>query len=228
MMSARRIAEGVQTRIHRHVLDPWHDRRLGIDASGFHRPENLALEGRNAEHASEYFGTPSWVFGRALDALGLDTRQFVFVDFGSGKGRILLLAAARQFLRVEGVELSRALHEVASKNIDRAKELGVVCSPIVAYQMDVTEYDVPKEPFIFYFFNPFGETVVSQLLDNFEASLRNWPREGYLIYVNAKHRNCFDRRRFLEEMPRSMWAKTIDRLISPWPVVTYRTRSADR
>lgn len=224
MMSATRLAEGVQARIHRHVLDPWQDRRLGIDASGFHLPDELALEGRNAEHANEYFGTPSWVFGRALDALGPDTQRFVFVDLGSGKGRTLLLAAARPFLRVEGAELSEAMHRVALKNIARAKNLGVVRSPIVAHHKDVTEYELPKEPFILYFFNPFGEMVVSQLLDNLDASLCDFPREGYIIYLNAKHKNCFDRRSFLQEMPRSIWAKTMNRLISPWSIVTYRTR----
>jgi len=225
VMSATRIAEGVQARIHRHVLDPWHDRRLGIDASGLHWPDELALPGRNAAHANEYFGTPSWVFGRALDALGLETRRFVFVDLGSGKGRSLLLAAGRPFLRVEGVELSEAMHRVALRNIARAKEAGALCAPVVAHRKDVTDYELPKEPFILYLFNPFGEAVVSKLLDNLEASLRDCPREGYLIYLNAKHRHCVDRRFFLQEMPRSTWAKAMDRLISPWPIVTYRTRS---
>jgi SAM-dependent methyltransferase len=225
VMSAARMAEGVQARIHRHVVDPWHDRRLGIDASGLHWPDEMALQGRNAAHANEYFGTPSWVFGRALDALGLDTRRFVFVDLGSGKGRTLLLAAERPFLRVEGVELSEAMHRVALSNIARAKEAGVLCAPIVAHHKDAIDYELPMEPFIIYLFNPFTEPVVSLLLDNLEASLRACPREGYFIYLNAKHRNCFDRRLSLREMPRSTWAKAMDRLISPWPIVTYRTRS---
>ena len=100
-----------------------------------------------------------------------------------------------------------------------------MCAPVVAHRKDVTDYELPKEPFILYLFNPFGEAVVSKLLDNLEASLRDCPREGYLIYLNAKHRNCVDRRLFLQEMPRSTWAKAMDRLISPWPIVTYRTRS---
>lgn len=228
MISAARMIEGVQTRVHRHLLDPWQDRRLGIDASGWHLPGELALEGRNAAHASEYLGSPSWVFNRTLDRLGLDTKRFVFVDLGSGKGRTMLLAAQRQFLRVEGVELSDSMHRAALENIDRARNLGTVRAPIVARNMDVTDYELPEEPFVFYLFNPFGEAVISQLLDNVEASLRNRPREGYFIYLNAKHSETFGRRSFLEEIPRSIWAKTMDRLISPWPIVTYRAQRADR
>ena len=135
-----------------------------------------------------------------------------------------MLAARRPFLRVEGVELSGAMHHAALRNIARAKELGRVRSPIVAHQKDVAEYEPPKEPFILYLFNPFGEAVISHLLDRLDVSLHNCPREAYFIYLNAKHRNCFDRRPFLQEMPRPIWARRMDRLVSPWPLVTYRAR----
>src|SRR5712691_7958897 len=144
MMSVARITQGVQARIHRHVLDPWQDGRLGIDASGLHWPDELALQGCNVQQANEYFGTPSWVFSRALDALGLETSRFVFVDLGSGKGRTLLLAAKRPFLRIEGVELSEAMHRVALRNIARAREAGALCAPVVAHRKDVTDYELPR------------------------------------------------------------------------------------
>jgi hypothetical protein len=92
--------------LHRHLLDPWQDWRLGIDASGRHWPSELSLQGANAEQASEYIGTPTWVLSRALDRLGINPRDFVFVDLGSGKGRVILRAGARPFRRVEGVEFS--------------------------------------------------------------------------------------------------------------------------
>ena len=90
------------------------------------------------------------------------------------------------------------MHRVALRNIARAKEAGALRAPVVAHRKDVTDYELPKEPFILYLFNPFGEAVVSKLLDNLEASLRDCPREGYLIYLNAKHRHCVDRRLFLQ------------------------------
>jgi cyclopropane fatty-acyl-phospholipid synthase-like methyltransferase len=58
---------------------------------------------------------------RALDRLQLDPRDFVFVDLGSGKGRVILRAATRPFRRVEGVEFSEPLHRVALRNIDNAR-----------------------------------------------------------------------------------------------------------
>jgi SAM-dependent methyltransferase len=225
MISVSRIAQGMQARIHRHLLDPWQDRRLGIKATGLVRPSELRLEGRNAEHSNEYFGTPSLVLDRGLDALQLDHPRFVFVDLGCGKGRVLLRAAMRPFRRVEGIELSGAMHEVAVENIELAKPL--VRAPVVARHGDVTEYELPTEPLVLYLFNAFGSAVIVQLLQNLEASLRAHPRECYFIYLNPVHKEQFARCSFLQEMPRPGLAKIVDRLISPWPLATYRYAPAE-
>jgi hypothetical protein len=98
--------------LHRHLLDRWQDWLLGIDASGRHWPSELSLQGPNAEQSTEYIGSPTWVLSRALDRLQLNPRDFVFVDLGSGKGRVILRAATRPFRRVEGMEFSEPLHRV--------------------------------------------------------------------------------------------------------------------
>ena len=225
MISVSRIAQGMQARIHRHLLDPWQDRRLGIKATGLVRPSELRLEGRNAEHSNEYFGTPSLVLDRVLEGLQIDYPRFVFVDLGCGKGRVLLRAAMRPFRRVEGVELSGAMHEVAVGNIELAKPL--VHSPVVAHHRDVTEYELPAEPLVLYLFNAFGSAVIVQLLHNLEASLRAHPRECFFIYLNPVHKEQFARYSFLQEMPRPGLARIVDRLISPWPLVTYHYTPAE-
>jgi predicted RNA methylase len=46
-----------------------------------------------------------------------DLSDFVFIDVGSGKGRVLLAAAQYKFKRVLGVELTQELHEHAQRNI---------------------------------------------------------------------------------------------------------------
>lgn len=220
---ASRFFQGAQTRVHRHVLDPWQDSRLAINAAGQHRPGELSLEGRNAPHATEYFGSPSWVVDRALDALKLDPSRFVFVDFGCGKGRVLLRAATRSFRRVEGIELSRPMYEIALENIDHAKTAGLVRSPVVVHHSDVAAYALPEEPLVLYMFNSFGAVVLRQLLENVNRSLRECPRECYFIYLNPVHQDQFDQGSILQELPKSGWAKMVDALISPWPLVTYGT-----
>ena len=48
-----------------------------------------------------------------------DFSQYTFVDVGSGKGRMLFVAAEYPFRRVVGVEFSNQLHVEALENIKR-------------------------------------------------------------------------------------------------------------
>lgn len=220
---AERVKRGVQVRLHRHVLDRTYDRANEIETNGLVLPDALALRGDNAMHASEYEPTPTIVFRRMINSLPSDLHGFVFIDLGSGKGRTLLLAAHHPFRRIECVELSLEMHEIALKNI------AATCLPsanITAHNMDATEYEIPLEPFVLYMFNPFQEAVLARVLGNVEQSLRRLPREAYILYVNAKHKDLLDSAEFLEAMPRFPWVRALDRLISPWPLAFYRTFSA--
>jgi tRNA G46 methylase TrmB len=54
-----------------------------------------------------------WTFRNLL----INPAEYSFVDFGSGKGWVLIAAAERPFLQVIGVEFSKDLHEAAVANI---------------------------------------------------------------------------------------------------------------
>ena len=225
MPLAKTIAHALQDRVHFHLFDRWTDRRLGIDAAGMHSPAELSLKGENAAHAVEYSATPTWIFRRLVDRLPIDPWEFVFVDYGCGKGRVIALAAERPFLRVEGIELSQDLHRTAESNIATAQRTGALRAPVVVHHRDATEYELPREPLVIYLFNPFGEQVIIRVLDKIEASLREKPREAYVVYVNAIHRHCLERRPFLREIPRSSWTKRVERLMMRWPSAVYRAQS---
>ena len=225
MRFAKSVAYALQDRIHFHLIDRWNDQRLGIDAAGMHTPAELSLRGENAEFAVEYYATPTWLFRRLVNSLEIDVGRFVFVDYGCGKGRVLALAAERPFLRVEGVELSEDLHRLALGNIAKARNSGALRAPVVVHHQDATAYELPKHPLVIYLFNPFGEKVVARVLDAIQSSLRETPRDAYVIYANAIHRHCFDRSTCLEEVPRSAWARTLDRLTTRWPMAIYRARA---
>jgi hypothetical protein len=198
--------------LHRHLLDPWQDWRLGIDASGRHWPSELSLQGPNAEQAAEYIGTPTWVLSRALDRLGIDPRNFVFIDLGSGKGQVILRAGARPFRRVEGVEFSEPLHRLAIGNIASAKAAGHLRAPVVSRNLDATKYDLPREK------------VMQQFAERLLASLRAQPRSAIFIYLNPQHPECLGDA--FEPLPPSPRQAALDRLISPWPLAIYRYREA--
>jgi hypothetical protein len=161
---------------------------------------------------------------RALDRLNIDPRDFVFVDLGSGKGRVILRAGARPFHRVEGVEFSEPLHRQAVRNIAAAKAARHLRAPVLAHNLDVTKYDLPREKLVIYSFSPFGKTVMQQFVDRLVASLRAHPRDCYFIHLNPQHPECLGDA--FEPVTPSPRQAAFDRLISPWPLVTYRYRQA--
>ena len=119
-----------------------------------------------------------WIFRN----LPIDCQQYSFVDFGSGKGRVLVAAAVHHFIQVIGVEYSMDLHEEALRNIQSARRLR--CRKVRSVWMDATEFDIPKTPCILYFYNPFGMQIMERVLSNVQASLKYLPRPLFIVYVN--------------------------------------------
>jgi hypothetical protein len=98
------------------------DTRFGVDTGGLIHPTELALDQPNQIHAVSYRGSDPKYFSDAIASLPIDYAQFVFIDFGSGKGRPLLLATQFPFKHIIGVEFSEELHRIAEENIQTISE----------------------------------------------------------------------------------------------------------
>jgi SAM-dependent methyltransferase len=107
---------------------------------------------------------------------------FSFVDFGSGKGRVLVAAARYPFLQAVGVERSSELHQAALANLRSAR--GLKCTSVTSICMDAADYSVPNTPCVLFFYNPFRGETMNRVLSNIAASLARWPRPVFIIYVN--------------------------------------------
>lgn len=141
-------------------------RELGLD-----RPERRRYE------ASGWF-----YLRRALRGVRV-TPEDVFVDFGSGKGRVVIQAARLPFGRVVGVELAPELTEMARANVE-AMRPSLACQEVELVTADATEYEVPDDMTIAYLHNPFGGEAFRKVIDNIVRSLDANPRPFRLIYVN--------------------------------------------
>jgi SAM-dependent methyltransferase len=118
----------------------------------------------------------------AITALGENLERFVFVDYGCGKGRALILAAGYPFRRIVGVEFAASLADVARENV---ATLGAAAPRIDVHTMDATDFAPPPGPLVLYFFNPFGAPVLRQILERVRTSIARVPRPVYLILVEA-------------------------------------------
>lgn len=99
--------------ITRSVLSGWvFDWRYGTDTGGHIEQHKLAVTSANQQHAEVYLASKAGPTGLLFRQLALPKRA-TFVDFGAGKGRVLLLAAQYGFARVIGVEFAADLSRIA-------------------------------------------------------------------------------------------------------------------
>lgn len=174
------------------------DRRFRVATAGVVTPQQLHYTADQQQHAVEYCSTSNYRFGRLLSKLPIDHSMFTFVDLGSGKGRVLLMASEFPFQRVIGVELSEQLHSVAEQNI-RTFCGQRRCPVVESICCDATQFQFPSDPLVLYLFNPFSQTILSRVVDNLTASLTEAPRRVIVIYYNPLHAGVFEEsERFLE------------------------------
>ncbi len=157
------------------------DQQHGTDTqlAAHPQPGDVASENFDAQYS--YLATPVHKFRRLLAALNLPFEAFAFIDFGSGKGRTLLLAGEQPFKRVTGVEYSQPLHAIAQANIRqyRHRKAGRVES----VAGDAAAFALPPDNLLIYCFNPFPEPVLARVLENIADSARARPRAILLVYL---------------------------------------------
>jgi SAM-dependent methyltransferase len=169
-------------------IDWWDgfDRTYGTDTASHVAASQLRPIGANAGEAVMYWPTRPAAFRALLSPLRALLHDLVFVDLGSGKGRAVLMASELPFRRIIGVEFSADLHAIARTNLALHPPAARRCRSIDLLHMDAVDFEPPPDPTVFYLFHPFGPAVLRRVLENIDASLRRWPRDLYLVYLNPR------------------------------------------
>lgn len=165
------------------AVDRWYDWRRGTRTAGWVPLDTFSIAGPNKERGRAYQATPAFAFMRLLEEVPLP-RDAGFVDFGCGKGRVLLLAAEAGFSCVVGIEFASELAAEARDNTSRWLGSNGNRCDISVVEGDVLEYDIAPRDRIFFLFNPFDDVILDRLLDRVEASLQAAPRDAWIIYHN--------------------------------------------
>ena len=154
------------------LLEAFFEWRLGIDTRGEVEPDLL---GHRDACANGYMPTFYASNLAILRRLAISSGKDVFVDFGSGKGRVVILAARLPFKRVIGIEFSHELNEIARRNVTMARA-ALRCKDVELVTADAREYEVPDDSTAFYLANPFTGETLDRVLEGIHASLRRAPR----------------------------------------------------
>jgi predicted RNA methylase len=138
----------------------------------------------NYLYGVRYQPTHSEIFRRIITAIDINHSDYIFIDCGSGKGRLILMASEFPFQRVLGVEFSPELNRIAEENIRAYKSATQKCKDLQSVCMDVATFPIPPAPAVFYLYNPFAKKVMKAFLSNIEKSLEKTLRDVYILYHN--------------------------------------------
>ncbi len=156
------------------------ERLAGIDTSRDVGYEGLEFgeEKGSIYMAASWSALPSVLSRREVSA------SDVFLDVGSGKGRLLYQAAVLYpFQRVIGVDLSEELNRVARANIDRNRRR-LRCQDVQVVTADAVRYVIPGDVTVVCMNNPFGGELFETFMDGVVDSLHRNPRRLTLLYGN--------------------------------------------
>ncbi len=153
------------------------ERRNNIQTMGTISLETLELAGEDRVH----YRPSEWTTLKRIVPRREVAPDDVFVDFGSGMGRVVFQAARYPFKRVIGVELSERLNDVARANIERNRER-LLCREVQLVTSDVLDYAIPDDVTVVYLNNPFTGHIFRTVINRLLESVDRHPRRLRLIY----------------------------------------------
>jgi hypothetical protein len=187
------MTSSVRQSLFRHLRSPYvraqraastalFDRRYGVDTEGVIQPAEMGIFDENS---TRYAPARLTSLRRILPPSEVDERD-VFLDFGSGKGRVVLQAAMNYpFTRVYGVELAGQLHATAMQNLAASRDR-LRCRDVRLVNANAMEFEIPDEVTIAFLYNPFVGKVFETVIERLLCSVDHAPRPLRIIYGNPR------------------------------------------
>jgi hypothetical protein len=144
-----------------------HEKFYGVRTAGWVSEESLGYtQGDGRVH---YTPIPYSALKRLLSAVVPDPGKDVFIDWGSGMGRVLTLASTYAYRRVIGVEYSPALCAAAEQNLKTAR-VRRRCGEVNVLNVDAREFPIPDDASVMFFYNPFRGELLSEVVQRIHSS----------------------------------------------------------
>lgn len=158
------------------------DRRYGVHTEELVELDSLGID---TDQRCGYMPYGWRSLARILPPAEVSPRD-VFLDAGSGMGRVVLQAALHYpFHRVIGVEIAEYFHQVSTSNLARNRNR-LRCSDVVLVRSDILDYTIPDDVTVVFMFNPFDGEVFADFIQHLLDSIDRRPRTVRLIYGNPR------------------------------------------
>jgi len=145
-----------------------------IDLS-FVSSAGLGLSGEDGYHHSSSLG---YGLRRILRNVGVSSTDTI-LDLGCGKGGAIIALSAFPFRRIDGLDISQDLIDIARRNLSRLR-----INRGELHCCNATEFSDLDDYTHIFIYNPFPGKVMAVVLNNLAASFRRRPRRFVLIYRN--------------------------------------------
>jgi len=184
----------------RQESDATFDDQWNVDTGGIYRPTESEVCGENWAHGVRYQAVNARELRKVLGGLGINHGEFTFLDFGSGKGRALLVASEFCFKRIVGIEYCPDLNRIATENLKRHPDAARRCNEIELITSDASKVALPDGPLVIFLFNPFSRAVMSQVAHNVTDSFRENPRRMTVVYFTPYDADLWEATGFLKRL----------------------------
>ena len=115
------------------------------------------------------------------ERLCTDIRDKKVLDIGCGKGGAIELFSQSEFAKVDGIEYSKSISDIARKN------MMLLGNNSDIYNISATEFENYDEYDILYMYDPFRDDVFRSVLKKLEAAAGKRNKPMLLVYANPYH-----------------------------------------
>lgn len=168
----------------------YYERKIGIETLHIENLESLDTLSDDYENNHHYQGASYYVLVLLFDEFKKHSDSTTFIDYGCGKGRVLIMAAIKGFKDIVGIDLAKELCDSSNQNINQVKSQ-FPTTHFHVIQADATTFSGIDHIQTFFFFNPFGRSVMNLVVEQINQSILRNPRDIYIIYVNPLYVDCF-------------------------------------
>ncbi len=165
------------------------EKKYRINSTGADELKALQKAGTDTSHATLYMPASYDLLEKLFSWLQPFKLEH-FTDIGCGKGRVMCVAALYHFKKVSGIDFSKDLLTVAAKNLEETKKI----HPSFNYQLihgDAAFFEIPADTDCIFFFNPFDEVILKEVVKHINKSFASNPRDLYIIYINPLQKSLF-------------------------------------
>jgi hypothetical protein len=164
------------------------DRRHHVETAREERLGEMGVAADAIERGNAVYRV-TWgsLITKAMAQLDIDPRRYSFIDYGSGKGKAMLMASDYPFKTIIGLEYAKRLHDIAAENCRTYRSANQKCNSLEPILGDALDYAPPAGPIVCFMCNPFDEATLRAVFKSWRARYEGGEREIRILYLNMRN-----------------------------------------